>query len=129
MPFVLCEIQAVIIMASEVFVVVHLTPIRMHEGEIKGDGIDVSFDIVKVNEVQIVLLMDRIVYAVAAMFDQKECHRSISIYSPLCSNRISVHIDQCGYLIRVRAVKTMTYDGLIGFFVKNITKKIDFISV
>jgi hypothetical protein len=127
MPFVLSEIQAVIIIASEVFVVVHLAPIRMDEGEIKGDGIDVSFDIVKVNEVQIVLLMDRIVYAVAAMFDQKECHRSISIYSPLCSNRISVHIDQCRYCIGVGAVKTITYDRLIGFFVKNITKKSDFI--
>ena len=127
MPFVLSEIQAVIIIASEVFVVVHLAPIRMDEGEIKGDGIDVSFDIVKVNEVQIVLLMDRIVYAVAAMLDKAESHSTSCSYCAFSSNRISVHIDQCGYLIRVRAVKTITYDRLIGFFVKNITKKSDFI--
>ena len=128
MPFVLCEIQAVIIIASEVFVVVHLAPIRMDEGEIKGDGIDVSLYIVKVNEVQIVLLMDRIVYAVAAMLDKAESHSTSCSYCAFSSNRISVHIDQCGYLIRVRAVKTITYDRLIGFFVKNITKKSDFIS-
>ncbi len=99
----------------------------MNEGEIKGDGIDIPFDIVKVNEVQIVLLMDGIVYAVAAILEKVESQRSISCYSPLCSDRITVHIDQCGYLIRVGAVKTMTYNRFIGFLVIYITKEIDLI--